>query len=390
MNKKSEKPIRKILLTTDTVGGVWTYGIELSRALIPYGIEIFMASMGNPLSQKQRQAVRQCENVQIFESRFKLEWMNDPWKDIRAAGEWLLELEDLIDPDIVHLNQMAFGRLPWQNPALVVGHSCVYSWFEGVGKTPGSDWERYRREVAAGLRAAPVVVAPSRAMLKSLKKFYGPFQQEKVIYNGRFAGDFYPAEKEPLIFAMGRLWDQAKNIGVLEKIAGQLPWPVQVAGDNAHPEGGKIQFDGLKLLGKIDQRTLAQHLARSAIFALPAHYEPFGLSALEAGLSGCALVLGDIPSLREIWQDAALFAAPDDHQSLQHKINFLIENPGQLKRYSARARRQALLYSRQKMAGNYLDLYQALMAAQKSGTGRRKSRTPAKNKKKILEKRIPV
>ncbi len=32
---------------------------------------------------------------------------------------------------------------------------------------------------------------------------------------------------------------------------------------------------------------------------LPARYEPFGLSVLEAALSGCALVLGDIPSLRE-------------------------------------------------------------------------------------------
>ena len=34
---------------------------------------------------------------------------------------------------------------------------------------------------------------------------------------------------------------------------------------------------------------------------LPARYEPFGLSILEAALSGCALVLGDLPSLRELW-----------------------------------------------------------------------------------------
>ena len=37
--------------------------------------------------------------------------------------------------------------------------------------------------------------------------------------------------------------------------------------------------------------------ARAGIYALPAVYEPFGLSVLEAALSGCALVLGDIPSL---------------------------------------------------------------------------------------------
>ena len=42
-------------------------------------------------------------------------------------------------------------------------------------------------------------------------------------------------------------------------------------------------------------------MARASIYALPARYEPFGLSILEAALSGAALVLGDIPSLREVW-----------------------------------------------------------------------------------------
>ena len=31
--------------------------------------------------------------------------------------------------------------------------------------------------------------------------------------------------------------------------------------------------------------------------------------------SGCALVLGDLPSLREVWGDAALYVRPDDHAS---------------------------------------------------------------------------
>ena len=64
------------------------------------------------------------------------------------------------------------------------------------------------------------------------------------------------------------------------------------------------------MLGRLSAGELADWYARAAIYALPARYEPFGLSALEAALSGCALVLGDIPSLREIWGDAALFVPP--------------------------------------------------------------------------------
>ena len=56
-------------------------------------------------------------------------------------------------------------------------------------------------------------------------------------------------------------------------------------------------------------------MGRAAIYALPARYEPFGLSILEAALSGCALVIGDIPSLREIWADAALFVPSDGHDA---------------------------------------------------------------------------
>ena len=57
-------------------------------------------------------------------------------------------------------------------------------------------------------------------------------------------------------------------------------------------------------------------MARAAIYALPARYEPFGLTALEAGLSGCALVLGDIPSLREVWGETACFVPPDDRDAV--------------------------------------------------------------------------
>src|SRR5581483_7208327 len=120
----------RILLTTDTVGGVWTYTTDLARALDRYGVEIALASMGAPLSPGQRRQIHQLPNVDLHESHFKLEWMDEPWDDVRRAGEWLLEIERQFQPDVVHLNQFAHGALRFSAPVLVVGHSCVLSWWQ--------------------------------------------------------------------------------------------------------------------------------------------------------------------------------------------------------------------------------------------------------------------
>jgi len=94
---------------------------------------------------------------------------------------------------------------------------------------------------------------------------------------------------------------------------------------------------------------------------LPARYEPFGLSVLEAAFSGCALVLGDIPSLRELWQDAAAFVDPDDDAALARAINQLIDRPDECAELAQRARVRAQPLTLARMAENYLGLYQTML-----------------------------
>src|SRR6266542_1827922 len=101
----------RVLMTADTVGGVWTYAMELSTALAETGIEVALATMGRPLSGAQRAEAEALPGLQVFESDFKLEWMADPWKDVYRSGEWLLELEDQLRPDFIHLNSFAHGAL---------------------------------------------------------------------------------------------------------------------------------------------------------------------------------------------------------------------------------------------------------------------------------------
>ena len=101
-------------------------------------------------------------------------------------------------------------------------------------------------------------------------------------------------------------------------------------------------------------------MARASIYALPARYEPFGLSVLEAALSGCALVLGDIPSLRENWEERALFVSPDDHVALQYAIASLIDDFEMRVRLGAAARVRGLELGLERFAEGYRRVYEGL------------------------------
>jgi glycogen(starch) synthase len=363
--------IQRVLMTTDTVGGVWTYALELARALCRHDVQVALATMGAPLSRSQRAELWGCPGLSIYESAFKLEWMDDPWADIVQAGDWLLRLEEAIQPDVVHLNGYVHGGLSWRRPTLVVGHSCVLSWWEAVkGEAAPHTWERYRHEVARGLHAADLVLAPTRAMLAALERHYGRFSRSGVVPNGRDPSRFPPGVKEPFIFAVGRLWDEAKNGATLEKVAPALAWPLYVAGEDRHPAGGQARYPSVRALGRLSPPTLARWLARAAIYALPARYEPFGLSVLEAGLAGCALVLGDIPSLRETWDGAAVFVAPDDTNALAATLTGLRQDRSRLSDLAARARTRALEFTPQRMLRGYLAAYRELIQARQRRGGR--------------------
>jgi glycogen synthase len=355
---------RRILMTADTVGGVWTYAVELIRALALYDIEVTLATLGRPLNPQQQQEVAALPNLVVHESNFKLEWMADPWSDIAQASQWLLHLEELSRPDLIHLNHFAHGALPWRAPLLITGHSCVLSWWTAVkNEAAPSEWQRYASEVRRGLRAAQLVVAPTWTMLLALRRHYGPLPDVRVIANGR-QPDLFPAQtKEPFVFACGRLWDEAKNVARLDQITPQLPWPVYIAGDQQPPQeqGQSRQFSHATCLGPIAPGELRRWFGRAAIYAMPARYEPFGLSILEAALAGCALLLGDIPSLREVWQDTAVYVPPDDPQAIRTALLELIKNDSRRHRLAQRAHERAVRLTPARMAEGYLAAYDRLL-----------------------------
>ena len=112
----------KILMTTDTVGGVWHYSIDLVRALLEEEIEVLLLAMGPMPSSGQQEEVKkhQKSGLSFFYKPYKLEWMENPWEDVEEAGRWLLKLKDEVQPDLVHLNGLGHGDLDWGVPVVTV------------------------------------------------------------------------------------------------------------------------------------------------------------------------------------------------------------------------------------------------------------------------------
>ena len=358
----------RVLLSADTVGGVWTFALELTRALARKDVEVALATMGRALDPDQREEVRRSGAAAVYASDYALEWMHEPWADLESSGDWLLQVATEVEPDVVHLSSYGQAALPWHIPVVVTGHSCVLSWFEAVrGEPAPASWDRYRRLVEHGLQAADLVTAPTAAMLGALERHYAFGGERTVVPNGRSANRFAPRTKEPFVFAAGRVWDEAKNILSLDDVASSLRWPVRVAGDVSSPDGTRPWPRRLELLGRLPARALAGTYARASIFAAPARYEPFGLAPLEAALSGCALVLGDIPSLHEVWGGAALYVDPDSRDALHTALACLIEEPTLRSELAAAALARARMFTPERTAASYLALYERLVEGPAAG-----------------------
>jgi glycogen(starch) synthase len=362
-NSLSSNGVSRVLMTADCVGGVWTYALDLAESLGAFGVEVLLATMGPRPSLSQAAQAAKMPNLQLIESDYKLEWMDSPWTDVDAAGIWLLDLARDFDPQIVHLNGFVHAALDWAVPVVVVAHSCVRSWWQAVKSEPvPSEFDEYTRRVSAALQQASLVVAPTRAMLDAIDLYYDPSVPKKVVPNGRSPSLFFSAQKENIIFTAGRLWDEGKGLSFLEQIAPELSWPVYAAGA-CHLSSGRTQpIAHILALGHLDIDMLAKVLSIASIYAAPALYEPFGLTVLEAALSGCALVLNDLPSFRENWSGAALLLPANDRGRWCAALNDLAKNCELRSALARRAFTRATELRPAEMGARYISTYREVLS----------------------------
>jgi glycosyltransferase involved in cell wall biosynthesis len=352
----------RILMTSDAVGGVWTYSTGLASALAAAGMEVHLVTLG-PSPQRERRSMLRGR-VRLIESNLALEWQDPGADDLPNARRFLEDLEDEIQPDVIHLNGFREATFDWLAPVLVVAHSCVNSWALACDDSEWlaePKWQNYTRAVAAGLNKAQAWVSPSRAFHDVICTLYRPISPGAVIWNGIPPPVSPPSSKRRFILAAGRMWDAAKNVSALVSASKGLDWPLFVAA--ARSDFRSNGAGGVTFMGELAHSALRARMQRAAIFVSPARYEPFGLSVLEAASAGCALVLSDIPTFRELWSGAALFVDPSDDRALHRALAVLCADDRERARLQLAARERSERYSLMQTADAYRALYQSLLAS---------------------------
>lgn len=358
----------RVLLTTDTIGGVWTYTKELTEGLLQRSHSIALVSFGRSPSADQSAwcsaiCAKYPEHFHYTASETPLEWMDANGSAYAGAENLLLHTAQSFGADLVHSNQFCFGRLPVSIPKLVVAHSDVLSWAAACrpcGLEPSPWLNTYKRQVQEGLSSADAVVAPTHWMLQALADHFSLPGEAYVIANGRdlSLGSTRGPRKLQAV-TVGRLWDEAKGLALLGAVSS--PTPIFVAGELDHQRSTAPQSVGdATLLGQLHEALLMDLFGSSSIYLALSVYEPFGLAPLEAALCGCAVIARDIASLREVWGDAALYF--QDARSLSSLLGRLTGDPELLGEFRRLALNCARKMSRSRMTELYLRLYRHLLA----------------------------
>jgi glycosyltransferase involved in cell wall biosynthesis len=357
------RPLR-LLMTADAVGGVWQYATDLARGLAALDVSTTLAVLGPAPTSEALAEVVAIPGLRATVTGLPLDWTAASPEDVVGAGRAIAALAQHVRADIVHLNSPALAtEARFHAPVVGACHSCLTTWWHAVRAGPlPQDFIWRTRLLAQGYGRAGALTAPTAAFARMTANLYG-IPEPQVVHNGRRAPALpSPPEAANFVFTAGRLWDEGKNLATLDRAAARLKIPVIAAGPLEGPNGAAISLPHTRTPGSLDEQGIGEWLRQRPIFASVPLYEPFGLSVLEAAQAGCALVLSDIPTLRELWGGAALFVDPHDDAAIAEVLRELSAGAARREALGTAARERSRAYSVEGMAAGMRDIYAELLA----------------------------
>ena len=352
-------PPLRVLLTTDAVGGIWSYALDLADGLRRAGAAVLLAVFGPAPDPTQRRAAADAE-IDLVMLPQAPEWLAADGQAVAAAAAALAALARRWRADLLHLNSPALAAdAAFPCPVVAVHHSCVATWWAAVrGGPEPADFAWRTALTRRGFARVDAIAAPSAAFAATTAAAYGLPALPVVVRNGRSrAPRVAPLADAPRIFTAGRLWDEGKGVAALDRAAQAVRAPIVAAGPTRGPNGSSLGCSHLVLTGALAADVVRRYLAARPIYVAPARYEPFGLAVLEAAQAGCPLVLNDLPTFREMWGGAAVFVDAGDAAELSHALNRLSDNACARDELGAAARSRAQRYTLEAMVAGTRALY---------------------------------
>ncbi len=356
-----------LFITTDAVGGVWRYSLALARGLADEGRGCTLAVLGPAADAAQRAEADAIPGCRLLQTGLALEWLLKSRAELDRLIQDLARLARRSGAAATHLHAPALAANGWPQPVVAVAHSCMATWWDAVhgGAAPAAiAW--HAEATRQGLLRVDAAIAPSAAFAQALARVYDLGRPVTVVYNGLPDATGSALDRAGYVFTAGRLWDEAKNVAVLDAAAARMRVAVRAAGALCTPVGSAVRFDHIEPLGTLSADATRAAMASACIFASPARYEPFGLAVLEAALLATPLVLSDIPTFRELWDGAATFVAAQDAQAWATALDGLAQDKARRVQLGLAARERARRYTQAGMVSATVAIH--------DGIGARRSR----------------
>jgi glycosyltransferase involved in cell wall biosynthesis len=90
--------------------------------------------------------------------------------------------------------------------------------------------------------------------------------------------------------------------------------------------------------------------------------EGFGLPVVEAMVSKCLVLASDIPSLREICQEAAIYFNPTDVNDVVKHLQMIVDKPELKNKLTEKGFTRGLNFSWEKSAKETLKVYESCLS----------------------------
>ena len=241
----------------------------------------------------------------------------------------------------------------------------------------------YAALVPAALRRAEAVITVSRAEEANILERH-PCVRGRIhaVHNGapegRAGGERSgevcgPPGRNPFTLWVGTLIRRKNPQGAIDAVAlvnREVDLDLVVVGESQRglTEGGLRLPEEIRervtFLGQVNDAARLERLYEGAVaLVFPSFYESFGLPPLEAMRLGCPVVASDIPALREVCGDAALYVDPYRPADIAGAVRTLLSDPRLREDLRERGQRRAALFSWERCARETLAILSRTIAA---------------------------